>query len=374
MNPAVLKGEGVHPSRDEFAALARGWTIVPVWCELLADLTTPVAAYARLVRGEPGFVLESVEHAGTWGRWSFIGRRPSATMTLRQGRVSVEGSVAVNVPEDQGILAAMEAVLSHYRAPSLPGLPPLHGGIVGYLGYDVIREVERLHHAPPDELGYPDAIVSVVGQVAAYDAWRQRVTLVDAVPVPARATTEEIYDLYDLAVARLQDFAAEGAKPIDEPVIEPPERDDELPPFTRRTSPQLYSAAVEAAREYIFAGDIFQVVLAQRFELDLEAEPLDLYRSLRQVNPSPYMYLLQYPELAVVGSRPSRWCVCATDGSYPDQSPAPADAGAPTWTTGAWPPSCPSTRRNAPNTSCWSTWPATTWAKLSTSARRQWTS
>ncbi len=140
--------------------------------------------------------------------------------------------------------------------------------------------------------------------MAAYDAWRQRVTLVDAVPVPDRATTEEIHDLYDLAVARLQDFAAEGAKPIDEPVIEPPERDDELPAVTRRTSPQLYSAAVEAAREYIFAGDIFQVVLAQRFELDLEAEPLDLYRSLRQVNPSPYMYLLQYPELAVVGSSP----------------------------------------------------------------------
>ena len=202
------------------------------------------------------------------------------------------------------MLAAIEAVLSHYRAPSLPGLPPLHGGVVGYLGYDVVREVERLPHAPPDELGYPDAVMAVVGQVAAYDAWRQRVTLVDAVPVPARATSEEIYDLYDQAVARLDEFAAEGAKPIDEPVIEPPERDDQLPQAVRRTSPQLYAAAVEAAREYIYAGDIFQVVLAQRFELDLEAEPLDLYRSLRQVNPSPYMYLLQYPELAVVGSSP----------------------------------------------------------------------
>jgi len=295
---------GVHPSRDEFAGLAREWTIVPVWCELLADLTTPVAAYARLVRGEPGFVLESVEHAGTWGRWSFIGRRPSATMTLREGKVSVEGSVPVSVPDDRGILTAIEAVLSHYKAPSLPGLPPLHGGIVGYLGYDVVREVERLPHSPPDELGYPDAVVSVVGQVAAYDAWRQRVTLVDAVPVPARATSEEINDLYDVALARLEEFAAEGAKPIDEPVIEPPERDDELPPALRRTSPELYAAAVEVAREYIYAGDIFQVVLAQRFELDLQAEPLDLYRSLRQVNPSPYMYLLQYPELAVVGSSP----------------------------------------------------------------------
>ena len=157
---------------------------------------------------------------------------------------------------------------------------------------------------PPDELGYPDAIVSVVGQIAAYDAWRQRVTLVDAVPVPPGATSELVYDLYDEALRRLEDFAAEGAKPIDEPVIEPPERDDELPLSSGAPRPSCTPAAVEAAREYIYAGDIFQVVLAQRFELDLEAEPLDLYRSLRQVNPSPYMYLLQYPELAVVGSSP----------------------------------------------------------------------
>ena len=91
----------------------------------------------------------------------------------------------------------MEAVLSHYQAPSLPGLPPLHGGLVGYLGYDVVREVERLPDAPPDELGYPDAVVSVVGQIAAYDAWRQRVTLVEAVPVPAGATTRDVLGLYD---------------------------------------------------------------------------------------------------------------------------------------------------------------------------------
>ncbi len=238
----------VHPSREEFAALARDWTIVPVWRELLADLTTPVAAYARLVKGEPGFVLESVEHAGTWGRWSFIGRRPSATMTLRGGTVSLEGSVPVAVPTDRGILAAIEALLSHYKAPALPGLPPLHGGLVGYLGYDVVREIERLPAAPPDELGYPDAIVSVVGQIAAYDAWRQRVTLVEAVPVPQATSTAEAYDLYDEAVRRLENFAAEGARPVDEPVIEPPERDDELPPVERRTSPELYAAGVEAAQ------------------------------------------------------------------------------------------------------------------------------
>jgi anthranilate synthase component 1 len=300
----VQVSKAVHPSRDEFVALARDWNIVPVWRELLADLTTPVAAFARLVGGAPGFLLESVEHAGTWGRWSFIGRRPSATVTLRDGRLSVEGSVPPEVAGRGGILAAMEALLSHYKSPSLPGLPPLHGGLVGYLGYDVVREVERLPEAPPDDLGYPDAVVSVVGQIAAYDAWRQRVTLVEAVPVPDGATSADLRDLYDWAVSGLEDLAAEGAKPIDEPVVEPPDRDDEIPDVRRGTSAELYAAAVEAAREYIFAGDIFQVVLAQRFDLELGAEPLDLYRSLRQVNPSPYMYLLQYPELAVVGSSP----------------------------------------------------------------------
>ncbi|MGC8627624.1 MAG: anthranilate synthase component I family protein [Acidimicrobiales bacterium] len=295
---------GVRPSRDEFASLGRHWTVVPVWREILADLTTPVAAFARLVGDEPGFLLESVEHAENWGRWSFIGRRPSATLYLKAGHVSVEGVLPHDVPLDRGILAALDAVVSHYKAPSLPGLPPLHGGLVGYLGYDVVREVERLGTAPPDELGYPDAAVAVVGQIAAYDSWRQRVTLVEAVPVPPGATTKTLHRLYDEAVSRLEELAADGAKPLPEPVIEPPERDDELPAFKRRTSARMYEAAVEVAREHIFAGDIFQVVLSQRFDLDLGAAPLDLYRSLRQVNPSPYMYLLQYPEVAMVGSSP----------------------------------------------------------------------
>jgi len=294
----------VTPSRDEFVALAREWSIVPVWRELLADMTTPVAAFARLVGDEPGFLLESVEHAGTWGRWSFIGRRPSATLALRRGEVVAEGPMPLEISPGGGILAAIEAVLSRYKSPSLPGLPPLHGGLVGYLGYDVVREVERLPHAPPDELGYPEAVVSLVGQIAAYDAWRQRVTLVDAVPVPSGAGTTELVGLYELAVSRLDDFAVQGAKPIDEPLIEPPDRDDELPAVRRRTSAETYATAVDVAREHIYAGDIFQVVLAQRFDLDLGAKPLDMYRSLRQVNPSPYMYLLQYPELAVVGSSP----------------------------------------------------------------------
>ncbi len=294
-------------SRDEFASLAGSYTVVPVWRELLADLTTPVAAFARLAgadRSERAFLLESVEHGGQWGRWSFVGRRPSATLIARGGHIEVEGRLPEGVPLDSGVLAAVEAILARYRSPDIEGLPPFHGGLVGYLGYDIVREVERLPDVPPDEGGYPDAVLSVVGQLAAYDSWRQRVTLIDAVPVPPGSDRRALDDLYDAAVARLDALAAEGAVPLDEPLVEPPDRDEELPPYVRRTSFESFRDSVEVAKEHILAGDIFQVVLSQRFELDLGADPFDMYRSLRQVNPSPYMYFLRHPELCVVGSSP----------------------------------------------------------------------
>ena len=163
--------------------------MIPVWRELLADLTTPVAAYARLVGGGTGFLLESVEHGeARWSRWSFIGRNPLSTLTCRGRQVDVTGSVPASVPRDRGILAAVEALLVEWRAPSLLDLPPLHGGVLGYLGYDVVREVEHLPHGPPDDLGHADAVVSVIGQLAAYDHWRQRVVLIDNVVVPDGAS------------------------------------------------------------------------------------------------------------------------------------------------------------------------------------------
>jgi anthranilate synthase component 1 len=298
----------IKPSRDEFRTLARKYSVVPVWQELLADFTTPVAAFARVVGDEPGFLLESVDHPERWGRWSFIGRRPTATIASQGGRLHIDGAVPASVPRDRGVLAAIEGLLDAYRSPPLPDLPPLHGGVVGYLGYDVVREVERLPDVPADEHDLPDAVLSVIGQLAVYDHWRQRVTLIDSVPLPAASTdslTDDDLDaLYDAAAVRLAQMAADGARPLDEPLLEPPDREDVLPEVRRRTSPEQYFAAVEAARELILAGDIFQVVLAQRFDLDLDADAFDLYRALRQINPSPYMYYLRQPGLEVVGSSP----------------------------------------------------------------------
>jgi anthranilate synthase component 1 len=294
----------IRPSRDEFRALARTHRIVPVWRELLADLTTPVAAYARLVGDGPGFLLESVEHAERWSRWSFVGRNPRATIVSRHGRLTISGDLGVDVPTERGMLAALEALLEVYRAPAISDLPPLHGGLMGYLGYDVVREVERLPNVPADDLDLPDAVMSIIGELAAYDHWRQRVTLITNVLVPDGAADAEIDAAYDDALARLEQLAQDGARPLDEPLVEPPDPSDPLPEVTSSMGAELYCAAVEAAKEHILAGDIFQVVLAQRFGFRLDADPFAVYRVLRQVNPSPYMYFVRTDDVTLVGSSP----------------------------------------------------------------------
>jgi anthranilate synthase component 1 len=274
-----------------------------VWREVLADLTTPVAAFLRVVGDAPGFLLESVERE-RWSRWSFVGRNPLATIVARGGRLAVDGSLPASVPRDRGVLAALEALLSAYRSPRLPELPPLHGGVVGFLGYDVVREIERLPGAPADDLGHPDAVLWVIGELAAYDHWRQRVALIENAVVPPGATPTVVDALYDEAVVRLGELAEAGARPVDEPVVEPPDPAEPLPEVRSTMTPEAFRLAVEAAKEHIRAGDIFQVVLSQRFDFDLDADPFCVYRVLRQVNPSPYMYFLRHPEITVVGSSP----------------------------------------------------------------------
>ena len=294
----------LKPDKSDFHALAREHRVVPVWRELLADLTTPVAAFSRLAGDGPGFLLESVEHGERWGRFSFVGRNPQATMVVHGSQVEVEGDLGADVPLDQGALVALEALVAAYRSPHLPELPPLHGGVIGYLGYDVVREVEHLPDVPPDDLGHPDAVLSIIGELAVFDHWRQRVTLIENVIVPPDATEAELDAAYDDAADRLAALAADGASPQDEPLVDPPNVDDPMPEVVSTLGREAYCAAVEVAKEHILAGDIFQVVLAQRFDLDLDADPFDVYRVLRQVNPSPYMYFLRHPAVTIVGSSP----------------------------------------------------------------------
>ncbi|MCU1486216.1 MAG: Anthranilate synthase component 1 [Actinomycetia bacterium] len=294
----------LRPSREEFRALARDHTVVPVWREVLADLTTPVAAFLRIVGDEPGFLLESVEHGERWGRWSFVGRRPAVTFVSRGATVEIDARIDASIRLDAGALACLEDVLALYKAPVLPELPPLHSGVLGYFGYDVVREVEHLPDVPPDDLGVPDAIFSVISELAAYDHFRQRVVLIANAWCTPGMSDDDLDRQYDDAVARLDTLAEAGARSIDEPVVEPPDRDDPPPEVRSTMGDGAYQRAVEVAKEHILAGDIFQVVLAQRFEFELDADPFDVYRVLRQVNPSPYMYFLRHPDVTIVGSSP----------------------------------------------------------------------
>jgi anthranilate synthase component 1 len=292
-----------RPDPAEFAALAKEHAIVPVWCEVVADTLTPVAAFANMVGDEDGFLFESVEGGEHWGRYSFVGRRPLATLTARGTSVAAAGRLGV-ASSDQGILSAVEGLLSRFRSPTLDGLPPLHGGLVGYLGYDVVREIERLPSAPPDDLGHPDAALVVIGQFAAFDHWRQRIVLIDNVVLPESADAAMLDQAYEDACTRLRQLAVDCARSKVGEMMPAPLPGIAAAAATRTVSSAEYRAGIETAQEYIQAGDIFQVVLSQRFDLPLEADPFDVYRSLRLLNPSPYLYFLRFPEVTVVGASP----------------------------------------------------------------------
>ena len=302
----MSNGGSVRPSRDDFRSLARDHTVVPVWREVLADLETPVSAFAKLVgadaAGPAGFLLESVEHAERWGRFSFLGRDPACTLVVRGTRVEVDGPLPDSVPRDAGALAALEALLAAHRAPQIPELPPFHGGVVGYLGYDVVREIERLPDIPNDDLGIPDAVLSLTGHVTAFDHFKQRLYLIENVFL---SDGGDVDDLYDRAVSRLDGLVDDVARPL--PYVPSPPPADELSEVAtvQSTMPgRMFQDAVEAAKEHILAGDIFEIILAQRFTLDEPVDPFDVYRVLRQVNPSPYMFFVRHPEATLVGSSP----------------------------------------------------------------------
>ncbi|MFM7094511.1 MAG: anthranilate synthase component I [Actinomycetota bacterium] len=290
----------MRPTLDEFRALAAKHPIVPVWAEVLADLETPVSVFAKVVGDDNGFLFESVEHGERWSRFSFVGRNPSARLVLRDGKVEVSGSLPAGVPTDRGILVAMESLLRIYEAPLFPDLPPLQSGLVGYVGYDVVREVENLPDAPPDVRNLPDAVVNVIGSMVAFDHWRQRLYVMESISTVGADTDAA----YAAATVRIEETIGRLAQPLPYSPVEPPVPGEDLPRVESSLPNGGYQRAVEVAKEHVRAGDIFQVVLSQRFDVALEAEPYDVYRVLRQVNPSPYMYFVREPELCIVGSSP----------------------------------------------------------------------
>jgi anthranilate synthase component I len=286
----------VSPQRSDFLDLASRYPVVPVWRTVLADRETPVSAYQKLTGNGPGFLLESVEGGERWARWSFLGWDPAFTLVSRAG----ESKAEVALPEGDP-LEVLERLVERYRAPDLPGLPPLHSGLVGYLGYDCVRYIERLPNPPPDDRGLPEMVWHAVGALAAFDRFAQTITLVRNVFIGDQPQRQ-----YEQALASLDADVERLGSALPYQVVE---RQMSVPfdpgiSWTSTLERADYEAAVLRIKEYIRQGDAYQVVVSQRLETRLDADSFSIYRALRMINPSPFLFYVRHPEVAVIGSSP----------------------------------------------------------------------
>jgi anthranilate synthase component 1 len=277
-----------RPGRDVFRALARDHSIVPVWREVLADVQTPVAAWLRLDPQPNGFLLESVEGGERWARYSFLGGDAFAVIKAKDGAIVVEGDPPVRPGEKEAPLAYVKRLLEACRAPALDGLPPLHGGAVGFIGYDCVRELERLPNAPPDDLALPDLALILTRTFVVFDHFTQTAFAITNAPVGAGS----VDNAYDDAVERCEAVVERLATPLAAPAMAASIADEVS--FTSPVDDDEYAGWVKRAKDHIFAGDIFQVVPSRRFEAVVEGSAFGAYRVLRTLNPSPYMYFLRF--------------------------------------------------------------------------------
>jgi anthranilate synthase component 1 len=299
----------VAPGEESFVAQAARRRVVPVTRRLLADGETPVGVYRKLAGGPGTFLLESAEQgagSAAWSRYSFIGVRSAATLVERDGQAAWLGNPPAGVPVDGDPVVALRETVAALAAPEEPGtgddLPPLTGGMVGYLSYDLIRRFERLPATAVDDVPLPELGMMLATDLVVLDHYDGSAILVANAVLPEDAGEAAARAAYHQAVGRLDAMTTALSRPTP-PMISTVER---VPAgdVVSRTAPGDYRKAVEAAKEAIRAGECFQIVVAQRFERATAADPLDVYRVLRATNPSPYMYLLRFDDFDIVGSSP----------------------------------------------------------------------
>jgi anthranilate synthase component 1 len=295
----------ITPDLPAFRALASDRRVIPVHRRLLADGETPVGLYRKLAGERPGtFLLESAEHGRVWSRYSFVGVRSPATLTERGGQAYWLGTPPVGVPLDGDPLKALRGTVEALRTPHpdpVLGLPSLTGGLVGYIGYDAVRRLERLPDLARDDLELPELAMMLATDLAVLDHEDGSVVLV-ANAVNWDGSDEGVDRAYHAAVVRLATMTSDLARPNAPTAATLDQRAE--PAYTSGTLREDYLAAVDRAKEEIRAGEAFQIVVSQRFEMPTRASALDVYRVLRLSNPSPYMYLLRFDDFDVVGSSP----------------------------------------------------------------------
>jgi anthranilate synthase component I len=291
----------LQPDFKQFSRLAREATLVPVVKSVSADLLTPVSAFLAIAEKEPyAFLLESVERGEQIGRYTFLGARPYMRVKAREGKVEIaRGSRRETLKEN--VFQVMKRLLREHHPANLPGLPPFTAGAVGYFAYDVVRRLERIGEHSKDDLSLPDAELLFFDRLLAFDHLRHQIHIMAAADVKSESP-RRAYDRALRDIAALERKLAAGPSPS---VWRKSEKAKvgKLKVHTG-TRPDQFLRGVERCKEYIAAGDIFQVVFSQRLDFTPEVGPFDLYRALRQVNPSPYLYFLQMDGTHILGSSP----------------------------------------------------------------------
>jgi anthranilate synthase component I len=288
---------------EEFRDYAKTFNVIPVYRKVLADSHTPMGIYKILSKNKAGtFLLESAEHGGVWSRYSFIGVNSQTTLTEANGLATWIGKPPVGVPTDMDPLQALRKSVAHLKSPIIEGLPPLTGGLVGYMGYDSVRRLEVIPSLATADIDLPEIAFMLTSDLAILDHSNGTLTLI-ANAINWDGSDERVDDAFADAQSRLDRMCADLQSPQVSDVSAIPGA--AIPDFERNISHQQFLAKVEIAKEEIRAGEAFQIVLSQRFATDCSADALHVYRALRLSNPSPYMYLFRFEGgVDVVGSSP----------------------------------------------------------------------
>jgi anthranilate synthase component 1 len=288
---------------NEFREYAKNYNVIPVTRKLLADGETPIGVYRKLAKLKPNtFLLESAEHGGVWSRYSFIGVASEATLTEKDGKVFWRGTVPAGAPVDVDPLKALRMSAEHLRSPQLPGMPTLTGGLVGYMGYDSVRRLEKLPSIAINDLNIPELEFMLTSDLAVMDHAEGTITLIANV-INWDGSDERVDEVYELAIKRLDRMQNDLQAALSGNLAFVDEKS--APQVERNISENDFLEKVSKVKEEIKAGEAFQVVISQRFAAECKADSIDVYRMLRLHNPSPYMFFLRFEDgLDVVGSSP----------------------------------------------------------------------
>ena len=288
-----------QPKFAEFEKLARTGNLIPVYREVLADIETPVSVLRKFQHKDHVYLLESVEGGEKWGRYSFLGTDAGVVFKVRGQQVIIEEKGRATTRDHKGDpLCALRDLLARYRPVTVPGLPRFYGGAVGYLGYDMVRYFEKLPSAPPADLNLDQSVFVVSDSLLIFDNIRHTIKVVACAYTEG---TDSIEDAYKAACRKIDEMIALLEEPS---AAAKPQVQAADVVFESNMTPDQYKAIVDKAKDYIAAGDVIQVVLSQRFSAACNADPVDLYRALRFVNPSPYLFFLKLDDLTMIGSSP----------------------------------------------------------------------